>query len=101
MGAHKLKVSLSIAEDVLVRVDRAAARGRNTRSGVVEDWLRFAADRSEAEEIKAATIAYYQGLPAAERSDEAALARALTRATRAVERDYKASPPLRSRRARD
>src|SRR3954469_14759546 len=69
MTARKLKVSLTISADVLALVDRDARRRHDTRSAVVEHWLRRAASASVEKEIEDATTAYYQSLRHDERAD--------------------------------
>ncbi len=97
MTAPKMKVSLTISADLLALVDRDARRRSETRSGVVEQWLRRAASASVEREIADATTAYYEALRADERADDEALARGLSKAARRVAYDD-AAPPRRRRR---
>jgi hypothetical protein len=57
MTALKLKVSLTLSADLVALVDRDAERHRDTRSGVVEQWLRQAASASVEQEITQASQA--------------------------------------------
>ena len=100
MTATKQKVSLTIAADVLELVDRDARRRNETRSGVVEQWLRRAASASVEREIAEATTAYYQSLRSDERAEEEALSRALSNAARHVAYDDSARPRRRRREAK-
>ena len=81
MVARKLKVSITLSESLVRRIDRRAAKGE-TRSGVIERWL-LRASRLEVErEIEEATADYYEGLNAGETAEEESLARSLSRAAR-------------------
>jgi metal-responsive CopG/Arc/MetJ family transcriptional regulator len=97
-AAAKLKVSLSLSADVLALVDRTAQRGKDTRSGVIERWLRRAATAAAEQEVAEATAAYYRSLRNDDRDDEEALSRSLSDAARRVSYDD-VPAPLR-RRAR-
>jgi len=97
-AAAKRKVSLSLSADVLALVDRTARRGNDTRSGVIERWLRRAATATAEQELAEATAAYYRSLRSDERDDDEALSRGLSDAARRV--SYDDAPPLRPRRAR-
>jgi metal-responsive CopG/Arc/MetJ family transcriptional regulator len=94
--APKLKVSLTLSADVVALVDRHARRRKNTRSGVVEQWLRRAAATSAEQQIEEATAAYYRSLRGDERAEEDAMSRALSAAARRVA--YDKSEPRRQRR---
>jgi len=99
MTATKLKVSLTISADLLELVDRDARRRNDTRSAVVEQWLRRAANATLEKEIEDATTAYYQSLRGNERAEDEALARGLSKAARRVAYDD-ATLPRRRRRDR-
>src|SRR5688500_8675886 len=94
--ARKLKVSLTLSADLLALIDRVARDGNDTRSGVVEQWLRRAVSATTEQEIEDATAAYYAGLRAGERKDEDRLAHGLSRASRRV--SYDDVRPRRSKR---
>jgi thioesterase domain-containing protein len=96
--APKLKVSLSLSADVVALVDRTARSGNDTRSAVIERWLRRAATAAAEKEVAHATAAYYESLRTDERADEEALSRGLSRAARRV--SYDDAPTARRRRAR-
>jgi metal-responsive CopG/Arc/MetJ family transcriptional regulator len=83
----KLKVSLTLSADVVELVDRDARRHKDTRSGVIEQWLRRAAQANVQKEIEDATAAYYQSLRGDEREEDEAVAKALSRAARHVSYD--------------
>src|SRR5258706_15525204 len=97
MTAPKVKVSLTISADLLELVDRDARRRNETRSGVVEHWLRQAASARAEREIADATTAYYQSLRHEERAENEALARGLSKAARRVAYDDSARPRRRRR----
>lgn len=92
--ARKLKVSITLSADVLALVDRDVARGRATRSSVIEKWLRRAASVAEGKAIAEATAAYYRSLADDERAEDEALGRALSAAAHRVSYDDR---PARSR----
>lgn len=97
MTARKLKVSLTISADLLELVDRDARRRNDTRSGVVEHWLRRAANATVEKEIEDATTAYYQSLRRDDRAEDEAIARGLSAAARHVAYDDAARPRRRRR----
>lgn len=96
MTAHKLKVSLTLSADLLKLVDRDARRRNDTRSGVIEQWLRRAASASIEKDVEDATAAYYLSLRGNERAENEALAHALSKAAQRVSYD---DPVRRRRRA--
>ena len=95
--SRKLKVSLTLSADLLEAIDRNARREKDTRSGIVERWLRRFANATAVTEIDDATAAYYLAMNAAERADEQALARAMSRSARRVAKK-RPTPRARSRR---
>ncbi len=97
MLASKLKVSVTISADLLKMVDRDARRRNETRSGVIEQWLRRAAVANAQRELEDATAAYYLSLRGAERADNEALARGLSKAARRVSYDEAARRRRRRR----
>ena len=97
MLGSKLKVSVTLSGDLLELVDRDARRLNETRSGVIEQWLRRAAVATAHKELEAATAAYYLSLREAERADDEALARGLSKAARRVSYE-KGGRPRRRRR---
>jgi hypothetical protein len=88
----KLKVSLTLSADVVALVDRDARLRKDTRSAVVEHWLRRAAGAALSKEIEDATAAYYHSLREEERAEDAAIARALSGRARRISYD---EPPRR------
>jgi hypothetical protein len=94
--AAKLKVSLTLSADLVALVDRDARRLNDTRSGVVEQWLRRAASASTVQEIQDATVAYYRSLRGEERAEDEELSRALSSSARRV--SYDEAPAARHRR---
>jgi metal-responsive CopG/Arc/MetJ family transcriptional regulator len=91
----KRKLSVTLAEDVVRLADRAAERAGTSRSSVIDAWLRRAAVGEVENELRLATIAYYESLSRAERAEERAVALASSRAARrlSIER-----PPRRGGR---
>jgi hypothetical protein len=55
----KLKVSLTLSADLVALVDREARRAKDSRSSVIEQWLRRAASSNLERVIDDATAAYY------------------------------------------
>jgi len=98
MTAAKLKVSLTLSADVVALVDRDAQRRNDTRSGVVEQWLRRAASASVEHEIAEATAAYYGSLRGDERAEDESLSRALSSGTRRVSHEGAPAPGRRRSR---
>ncbi|HEY3235514.1 MAG TPA: hypothetical protein VGJ84_12425 [Polyangiaceae bacterium] len=80
----KRKLSLTVAEDVLLLLDRAAERSGATRSAMVDRWLRRAARSELEDQLRLATIEYYDSLTVTERAEQAAIAQASSRAARRV-----------------
>jgi metal-responsive CopG/Arc/MetJ family transcriptional regulator len=76
MPQRKHKVSLSLPADLVVWIDRQAARQRGgTRSGIVEQAVRGWAKRSAAKDIEDATVAYYQAMTRSEHEEDEAWSR--------------------------
>jgi metal-responsive CopG/Arc/MetJ family transcriptional regulator len=94
----KVKVSLTLSEDLLALIDRDARRTGSTRSGVVEDWLRSTASRAAEKAIDDATTAYYASLRGDARADDEAISTAMSRA--ATDVVYDAPGPRRTRKQR-
>ena len=84
MGA-KAKVSITLAEDVLARVDAEVRKNPgDNRSSVIERWLRQASRTAAASALREETVRYYESLEADERSEDEAIARATSKAARRV-----------------
>ena len=96
-AAAKLKVSLTLSADLVALVDRDARRRKASRSGVIEQWLRRAANAAVEQELADATAAYYRSLREEDRAEDEALARGLSDAARRV--SYDDTPAPRRRRA--
>ena len=88
----KRKLSVTLSADVLALVDEDAQRLGETRSGVIEMWLRRAASGNVEREIEQATVAYYRSLRGEERKEGDALSRALSRGARRVSYDESLEP---------
>jgi metal-responsive CopG/Arc/MetJ family transcriptional regulator len=97
-AAAKLKVSLTLSADLVALVDRDARRGKGSRSGVIEQWLRRAANANVEREIDDATAAYYRSLRGEDRAEDESLSRSLSDAARRVAYDDDSAP--RGRQAR-
>lgn len=99
-AARKLKVSVTLSAEVLALVDRDAERRNDTRSGVVEDWLRRAAAAGAKADLDRDTAAYYRSLGDDERAEDEALARAASSAARRVTYEAPRRSPTRAPKAR-
>lgn len=66
----KAKVSLSLPEDLLDKIDAEAEQTRRSRSQIVEVWLRLAARRRATEKLDRDTRAYYENRTAEQRTDD-------------------------------
>jgi len=88
MKGTRSKLSITLAPDLIRAVDRAARKhSRRSRSAVIESWLRRAARMDSEDELRTATIAYYESLSAEERKQNAAIARSSSRAARKLKID--------------
>lgn len=88
MKGTKYKVSITLSGDLLRAADRAARkRSPGNRSAVIETWLRRGAHRELEDELRADTIAYYEGISPRERKESVEIARAASRASRRLRLD--------------
>lgn len=88
MENTRIKVSITLAPDLVRSIDRARKkRPGESRSSVIEEWLRRGAHQDVEERLRAETIAYYRSLSDAETREGAALARASSRAARKLRID--------------
>jgi metal-responsive CopG/Arc/MetJ family transcriptional regulator len=70
-GARKVKISVTIDADLLSEIDRYAENSDDqTRSSVIEAWLRKAARREAATQLEHETIAYYRSLSLAQHKED-------------------------------
>lgn len=88
----KLKLSVTLSADVLALVDQDARRLGETRSGIIELWLRRASAGDVEREIESATEAYYRSLRGEERKEGDVLSKALSKAARRVSYDESVEP---------
>ena len=98
MRSPRVKISVSLPRDLVAHIDRAARSEARSRSRVLEGWLRASARARAAQELEAATIAYYESLTPADRHEDEAMASASSRAARRLRLDD--SPGSASRRKR-
>ena len=82
MAARKIKVSVTLADDLLARIDRKAHRQGSTRSALIEQWLRLSVRHEAKRELEEATRAYYDSLTPSESAEEASLSRGLSSAAK-------------------
>ena len=88
MERGRTKLSITLSPDLVRAVDRAAReRPRASRSAIIEAWLRRAARMDLQDRLRAETIAYYESLSMLGEKEDAAIARASSRAARRLELD--------------
>lgn len=78
----KVKISISLDPSVLEAVEQSAAMAGESRTAVIERWLRDGSRRARAHRLEADTAAYYESLSAAEKEEDASWAAASSRAFR-------------------
>ena len=84
----KAKISITLSEKLLKRIDREARRRPSgTRSAVIEDWIRRGARVRGADLLREETIAYYRGLTPEEDAEDEAIARSSGDAARELRYD--------------
>jgi metal-responsive CopG/Arc/MetJ family transcriptional regulator len=87
-SSHKVRVTVSIADELVAALDRQVAERRApSRSAALERWLREGRRREIERRLEESTIAYYEELTAAERAEDAAMARGLSAAARRLDID--------------
>jgi metal-responsive CopG/Arc/MetJ family transcriptional regulator len=87
MDHPKAKVSITLAADLVEAVDRVVKQEGTSRSAVIEGWLRRASRQAAEERIRLDTVAYYEGLSASDRAEDARIARATSRSARRLRID--------------
>lgn len=95
----KVKISISLDPSVLHAVDQSAAIGGESRTAVIERWLRDGSRRARAHRLEAETAAYYESLSASEQEEDASWAAASSRAFRRLAVDDPIRHPNRRSRA--
>lgn len=90
MESTRVKLSITLTPEIVRTIDRARrARHGESRSAVIEEWLRRGARQEEEARLRAETIEYYESRSSAEVREDAALARASSRAARRLRFDQK------------
>jgi hypothetical protein len=92
-AARKIKVSVSLAADLLQVVDRAAQHDGSTRSAVMERWLRESHRRSRLARLEEETAVYYDSLTARDEDEDARWAAQASGAARRLTIDEPSGPP--------
>ncbi len=73
----RAKVSITLSEELLERIDREASRRPGgSRSAVIEEWVRKGARLRGADLLREETIAYYDSLAPEDHAEDEAIARA-------------------------
>lgn len=102
--SRKVKISISLAADLLKRIDREAeGTPGESRSSVIERWLRGSARRVAEEQLAAEVMAYYDSMTPEERAEEEEMGRALSAAAKRLVFDddgFDEEEPRRSQRVR-
>src|SRR5687768_3908813 len=96
----KARVTVTISQGLLAKVDRAARqRPGASRSSVIEEWLRSAAEQDARRALDQAIAEYYEGMSAGERAEDAEWAHFSTRsfAVRESKAKYSRSRPRKKR----
>ena len=84
----RVKLSITLAPELVRSIDRVRRqRPGESRSAVIEEWLRRGSRADADERLQAETIAYYESLTSAETREGAAVARASSRAARRLKLD--------------
>lgn len=100
MATPRVKISVSLPRDLVARIDRAARAEARSRSRVLEGWLRASARERAAQELEAATIAYYESRTPEDRREEDAIGSAASMAARRLRIDDLTGSGSRRRRRR-
>lgn len=73
----KSKISVTLSEEILDRIDREVRRfPGGSRSAVIEAWLRRGARARAADRLREETVAHYESLSPEERAEGEAISRA-------------------------
>ena len=84
----RAKVSITLSEELLERIDREASRWPGgSRSAVIEEWVRRGARLRGADILREETIAYYDSLVPQDRAEDEAISRASGDAARRLRYD--------------
>jgi metal-responsive CopG/Arc/MetJ family transcriptional regulator len=96
--SRKLKISVSLPADLVAAVDRRARSiPGDTRSGVVERWLRRGVREQAEADLRDEVIRYYTSRSEKESEQDQELSRALSRAARRIDIDGAPPRPIRKR----
>ena len=95
----KVKVSISLSNELLGAIDREAKRTAESRSRIIELWLQLASRRRAARQLEEQTIAYYQTRSAEQREDDEVWGELSARAAVSLQVD-EAPPKARARGSR-
>ena len=96
MRTRRKRVTVSLSDELLTEIDRWSRELRETRSGLMEEWLRRGARAAAEEKLNREIERYYRTRTAAQRREDEAIATATSRWAKQI--DYDApSPGPRSR----
>jgi len=96
----KVKISISLDPSVLDAVDQAASIGGESRTAVIERWLRDASRYARSKRLEAETAAYYDSLSVSDQEENAAWAAASSRSSRRLLIDDRPKRTSRASRTR-
>ena len=96
MKTTRTRVTVSLPADLVQLIDRCTRELKETRSGLVEDWLRRASRQYRQRVLDDEITEYYGSRSDAERDEDDAIAR--TAGLRAAELSFDEAPVRRKRR---
>ena len=83
MDHARTKLSITLSPDVVKEVDRAVERRiADSRSAVIEKWLRRGSRLEAEDQLREDTIAYYESLSESHRAQDASISRAASKTVR-------------------
>lgn len=85
MRKARTRVTVSLPVDLVELIDRSSRELKETRSALVEEWLRHGAAAHDRRALDAEIRAYYGSLTGAERREDEAIGKASSRAARALD----------------
>ena len=102
MRVYRKRVSISLPADLLAEIDDRCRMLRETRSGLMEEWLRQMAVQAAQLQLDREIAAYYRGAPAAQRVRDEESVSAFSGAARGLRIDDSPGgrPPRKPKRVR-
>jgi len=100
MTEAEIKISVTVAADLLSGIDQEASAAGGSRSAVIERLLRRGVQSERLARLEKSTAEYYDSLTDQEKADDAALAKASARAGRRLTIDHSPERAVHSRSRR-